>query len=424
MTQYQSLFLNVLAERGFIHQLTDAAGLDALLLEQVVPAYAGFDCTANSLHIGHLVPIMILRWMQKTGHKPIALMGGGTTKIGDPSGKDESRPPLSDEQITENMAGIKKVFKQFLKFGDGPTDAVMVNNADWLDGLGYVNFLRKYGRHFSINKMLTMDSVKLRLEREQELSFLEFNYMIMQAYDFVELNKRANVRLQIGGSDQWGNIVSGTELHRRLEAEKNQGKQNIYSHLFGLTTPLLMTASGAKMGKTAAGAVWLNLERLSAYDYYQFWRNTEDADVGRFLKLFTELPMDKIGELEALQGAEINEAKKILAFEATKLCHGEKAAQEAAETALKLFTQGVLGDAMPTVEVPASEFPLPAFQLVMKAGLAASGGDARRLIRGGGAKINDVKIEKEDQPINVAEFIDNSLKLSAGKKQHVRIVIK
>ena len=445
MTQYQSLFLNVLAERGFIHQVTDAAGLDALLLKQVVPAYIGFDCTANSLHVGSLVQIMILRWLQKTGHKPIVLMGGATTKIGDPSGKDESRPPLSDEQIAENMAGIQKVFKQFLKFGDGPTDAVMVNNNDWLGKINLLDFLRRYGRHFSVNKMLTMDSVNLRLERDQSLSFLEFTYMLMQAYDFVELAKNSGVRLQIGGSDQWGNIVMGTDLYRRLGYPEPyqvmpmaKGKteiiafpmpksaeevKNLDHPLLGLTTPLLTTSSGAKMGKTAAGAVWLNTERLSPYDYYQFWRNTEDADVGRFLKLFTELPMDKIAELEALQGAEINEAKKVLAFEATKLCHGEQAATDAAETALKLFTQGALGDAMPTVEIPAAELPIPAFQLVIKTGLAASGGEARRLIRGGGAKLNDIKIEKEDLSITVADFIEGALKLSAGKKQHVRVVL-
>jgi tyrosyl-tRNA synthetase len=453
MTQYQSLFLNVLAERGFIHQVTDAAGLDALLLKQVVPAYVGFDCTANSLHVGSLVQIMILRWLQKTGHKPIVLMGGATTKIGDPSGKDESRPPLSDAQIAENMAGIQKVFKQFLKFGDGKTDAVMVNNADWLEKESNLAFNAKYGRYFSVNRMLTMDSVKLRLDREQNLSYLEFSYMLYQAVDFVELNKSRNVRLQIGGSDQWGNIVSGIDLNRRVHPQlpsRNMltgkitidGKEQEYDRsqlvskfneallswesnfsVFGLTTPLLTTSSGAKMGKTAAGAVWLNAERLSPYDYYQFWRNTEDADVGRFLKLFTELPMDKIAELETLQGAEINEAKKVLAFEATKLCHGEQAAADAAETALKLFTQGALGDAMPSVEIPAAELPIPAFQLVIKAGLAASGGEARRLIRGGGAKLNDVKIEKEDLSITVADFVEGALKLSAGKKQHVRVVL-
>jgi tyrosyl-tRNA synthetase len=462
MTQYQSLFLNVLAERGFIHQVTDGAGLDALLLKQVVPAYIGFDCTANSLHVGSLVQIMILRWLQKTGHKPIVLMGGATTKIGDPSGKDESRPPLSDAQIAENMAGIQKVFTQFLKFGDGKTDAVMVNNADWLSKLNYIDFLRDYGRYFSVNRMLSMDSVKLRLQREQNLSFLEFNYMIMQAYDFVSLAKRSGVRLQIGGSDQWGNIVMGVDLNRKMKfserlsaheevhdsdevtydkhgyihaeggsldevysrLESTANKVNSDNPVFGLTTPLLTTSSGAKMGKTAAGAVWLNLERLSAYDYYQFWRNTEDADVGRFLKLFTELPMDTIGKLEALQGAGINEAKKVLAFEATKLCHGEKAAADAAETAIKLFTQGVLGDAMPTVEITAAELPIAAFQLFIKAGLATSGGEARRLIRGGGAKLNDAKIEKEDQSIAASDFSEAALKLSAGKKQHVRVVLK
>lgn len=438
MTQYQSLFLNVLQERGFIHQVTDAEGLDKLLLEQATPAYIGFDCTADSLHVGSLVQIMILRWLQKTGHKPIVLMGGATTKIGDPSGKDESRPQLFDEEIASNMAGIQKVFKQFIKFGDGKTNAKMVNNADWLEDRKYIDFLYSYGRFFSVNRMLSMDSVKLRLEREQNLSFLEFNYMIMQAYDFVELRNRHQVRLQIGGSDQWGNIIMGVELNRKvsnqrvpnkllgtkgfntLESEKHAAN----GELFGLTTPLLTTASGAKMGKTAAGAVWLNAERLSPYDYYQFWRNTEDADVGKFLRLFTELPMDEVAKLEALQGAEINKAKKILALEATKLCHGEKAATEAAETALKLFTQGALGDAMPTVEITAAELPIAAFQLLAKAGLATSGGEARRLVRGGGAKVNDIKIEKEDQPITTADFVDGELKLSSGKKNHVKLVLK
>lgn len=427
MTEYKSLFLHTLQERGYIHQLTNGDALDALLLEQVTPAYIGFDCTAASLHVGSLVQIMLLRWLQKCGHKPIVLMGGATTKIGDPTGKDEARPPLSDEQIAANMEGIRKVFAKFLKFGDGPTDAVMVNNNDWLSKLDYITLLRDYGRHFSINRMMTMDSVKLRLEREQEMSLLEFNYMIMQAYDFAHLYQSHGVRLQMGGSDQWGNIIGGIELHRRLMAAKNTGQQNVYDPVFGLTTPLMTTASGAKMGKTAAGAVWLNAEMLSAYDYYQFWRNTEDADVGRFLRLFTELPPDEIEGLESLKGAEINEAKKILAFEATKLCHGDAAANEASEAARKLFEQGTMGgDAMPTFEVLRGELEtgIPAYALFHRAGLAASGGEARRLIRGGGGKLNDNKIDKEDMPITAEHLVDDAIKLSAGKKQHVRVILK
>ena len=346
MTSYKSEFLHIIAERGFIHQCTDDSGLDALLAgDNPRTAYIGFDCTADSLHVGSLVPIMLLRWYQKCGHKPIVLMGGGTTRVGDPSGKDESRKILSDDDIAHHMAGIEGVFEKFMTFGDGPADAVMDNNADWLDTLKYISFLREYGRHFSVNRMLSFDSVKLRLEREQPLSFLEFNYMILQAFDFLELARRRDCVLQLGGSDQWGNIVNGVELGRRVDGLT----------LYGLTSPLITTASGEKMGKTASGAVWLNGDRLSPYEYYQFWRNTADADVARFLKLFTELPMDDIARLDALKDAEINEAKKILAVEATRLCHGEKAAEDAAETARATFEEGTQGAALPTIGIAKSE---------------------------------------------------------------------
>ena len=341
MSKYKSEFLNVLDERGFIHQLSDPERLDAIAAAGPISAYIGFDCTAPSLHAGSLVPIMMLYWFQQTGHKPITLMGGGTTKVGDPSGKDESRLLLTTEKINENMDGIKSVFSKFLKFGNGPTDAVMVNNADWLDKLKYINFLRDYGPHFTINRMMAFDSVKLRLEREQPLTFLEFNYMILQAYDFLELNRRNNCVLQMGGSDQWGNIINGIELGRRVDQ----------AALHALTSPLLTTSSGAKMGKTAGGAVWLNEDMLSPYDYWQYWRNTEDGDVGRFLRLFTTLPLDEIAKLAALGGAEINEAKKTLASEATKLLHGADAASAAAETAQKTFEQGDLAHGLPSVEI-------------------------------------------------------------------------
>src|SRR5450432_3474147 len=334
MSAYKSDFLNILAERGFIHQLSEPDALDARALTSPITAYIGFDCTAASLHIGSLLPIMMLYWLQQTGHKPIALTGGGTTRVGDPSGKDESRRILTDAMIGENLAGIRKVFANFLKFGTGPTDAVMANNADWLNSLNYIDFLRDVGRHFSVNRMLSFDSVKMRLERQQELSFLEFNYMILQAYDFVELNKRTGCVLQMGGSDQWGNIVSGIDLGRRMS--------NV--QLFALTSPLITTGSGAKMGKTAAGAVWLNADLVSPYDYWQYWRNTEDGDVSRFLKLFTVLPLDEIGRLSALHGAEMNEAKKVLATEATALVHGRAAAEEAAGTARKTFEEGTLAE--------------------------------------------------------------------------------
>ncbi|MBM3565690.1 MAG: tyrosine--tRNA ligase [Alphaproteobacteria bacterium] len=410
----KSDFLAAISRRGFVHQCTDMAALDSLAARGRVVAYIGFDCTAPSLHAGSLVSIMLLRHLQKTGHKPIVLMGGGTTKVGDPSGKDESRKLLTEAEIAANMDGIKRVFARFLSFGDGPTDAVMVNNADWLDRLGYIPFLRDYGRHFSVNRMLSFDSVKLRLEREQPLSFLEFNYMVLQAYDFVELARRHDCILQMGGSDQWGNIVNGAELGRRV----------LNRELFGLTTPLLASASGAKMGKTARGAVWLNAQMCGPYDYWQYWRNTEDADVGRFLRLFTEMPEAEIARLEKLGGAEINEAKKTLANAATALLHGEEAALEAALTARRTFEEGTSGDALPTVAVPraALDKGIPAFEMFQKAGLAASGGEARRLIRGGGARINDKAVESETRPVTLADMnADGAIKLSAGKKKHALI---
>ncbi len=414
MTQLRSDFLREITARAYLHQCTDLEGLDAEATKGPVTAYIGFDCTADSLHVGSLVPIMLLRWLQKTGHKPIVLIGGGTTKIGDPSGKDESRQLLSEEQIAHNTAGIKKTFEQFLTFGEGPNDALMVDNAAWLDELNYVAFLREYGRHFSVNQMLTFDSVRLRLEREHHLSFLEFNYMVLQAYDFLELSRRHNCLLQMGGSDQWGNIVSGVELGRRLDQKT----------LYGLTSPLITTSSGAKMGKTAEGAVWLNEERLSAYDYWQYWRNTEDADVGRFLRLFTELEEAEIKRLEQLKGAEINEAKKRLADEATKLCRGKAAAEAAAETARRTFEEGGLGEGLPTIEVSKDRLAkgIPAYEVLRQAGLAASNGEARRLIKGGGGRINDVAIQSETQTVGLADINpDGVIKLSAGKKRHALV---
>ena len=414
MSNARSAFLTVAAERGFIHQCTDFEALDARLAAGPVTAYVGYDCTADSLHIGNLMSIMLLRWFQKTGNKPIVLMGGGTTRIGDPSGRDESRQLLSDEQIAHNMAGIRQVFAKFLQFGERHTDAVMVNNADWLDELRYIPLLRDVGRHFSVNRMLTQDSVRLRLERDQPLSFLEFNYLILQAYDFVELARRVGCELQMGGSDQWGNIVSGVELGRRTDGRT----------LFGLTTPLVTTASGAKMGKSAQGAVWLNAERLPAYDYWQFWRNTEDADVGRFLRLFTELPLAEIAKLEKLRDAEINEAKKVLATEATALAHGREAAEAAAETAREVFESGGAGSDLPQVEVPRDALAggVPAFELFVRAGLATSNGEARRLIKGGGARVNDVAIKGETQPVSLADLDPQGLiKLSAGRKRHALV---
>ncbi|MCP1335691.1 tyrosine--tRNA ligase [Futiania mangrovi] len=411
MTAFRSDFLRALDARGFIQQQTDAEGLDALAAKGPIVAYIGFDCTAESLHAGSLVQIMMLRWLQQTGHKPIVLMGGGTTRIGDPSGRDESRQLLTDEQIARNMEGIKQVFAKFLTFGDGPTDAVMVNNADWLDGLNYISFLRDYGRHFSINRMMTFDSVRLRLDREQPLTFLEFNYMILQAYDFLELNRRRDCVLQMGGSDQWGNIVNGIELGRRCDG----------AHLFGLTTPLLTSASGAKMGKTASGAVWLNADMLSPYDYWQYWRNAADADVGRFLRLFTEMPLDEIARLEALEGAELNEAKKILATEVTAMAHGRAAAGQAAETARSTFEAGQTSEGLPTIEVPRAEVEagIGLLDAFVMAKLAASKGEVRRLVRGGGARVNDALVSDEAGLIGPADLdTEGRVKLSSGKKRH------
>ncbi len=416
MTAPRSDLLRVLQERGFIHQCTDMEALDEQASKGLITAYIGFDATADSLHIGSLVQIMMLRWLQKTGHKPIALMGGGTTKIGDPSGKDESRQLLTPQRIDDNIAGIRSAFENLLSFDDGPTGAIMANNADWLDKLEYIDFLRDVGPHFTINRMLTFDSVRLRLDREQPLTFLEFNYMILQAYDFLELGRRHDCTLQMGGSDQWGNIVNGVELGRRIDQRQ----------FFGLTTPLITTASGAKMGKTAAGAIWLNEARLSNYDYWQFWRNTEDGDVGRFLRLFTELPLEEIARLEALEGSEINDAKKILADEATRLCRGAAAAGEAAETARQTFEEGRSAEGLPTIEIPESELAagIPAYELLRRAGLAASNGEARRLIKGGGGRINDVQIKDEQQTVSLSERNpEGVIKLSAGKKRHVLLKV-
>jgi tyrosyl-tRNA synthetase len=402
MTQYSSDLLRLLGSRGYIHQITDPEGLDTLAAREVIPGYIGFDATAPSLHVGSLVQIMMLRRLQQAGHKPIVLMGGGTTKVGDPSGKDESRKLLDDAAIDANVASIRGIFEHFLTFGDGPTDAIMVNNDDWLSSLAYIPFLRDIGPHFTINRMLTFDSVKLRLEREQPLTFLEFNYMILQAYDFLELSRRSACRLQMGGSDQWGNIVNGIELTRRIDS----------TQVFGLTTPLITTADGGKMGKTAAGAVWLNAEQLKPYDYWQFWRNTQDGDVGRFLKLFTDLPLDEIARLESLGGAEINEAKKVLADAATAMAHGQAAAQEAAETARKTFEEGAAGEALPTLTVSSGDIGL--VDALVGLGLVASKGEARRLIAGGGARVDGEKVDDEMARINVAAQI----RVSAGKKKH------
>jgi tyrosyl-tRNA synthetase len=406
----KSEFLQEATERGFVFQCTDTEALDTVLRDGTVTAYIGFDCTADSLHVGSLVQIMILRLLQRHGHRPLVLMGGGTTRIGDPSGKDESRQLLTDEQIAANMAGIRRCFDPFLRFGDGPTDAIMANNDDWLSKLGYIPLLRDVGTHFTVNRMLSFDSVRIRLEREQPLTFLEFNYMILQSYDFRELNRRYGVTLQIGGSDQWGNIVCGMELTRRTDGHA----------VHGLTTPLITTASGTKMGKSAQGAVWLTADRLSPYDYWQFWRNTEDEDVGRFLRLFTDLPLPEIARLETLGMAEINEAKKLLATEATRLAHGTDAAAAAAETARRAFEHGEAADTLPGVDVPRGELEagIPAFRLFTIAGLAASNGEARRLIRGGGARINDVPVTDEGRAVTAADLHDNAIKLSAGRKQH------
>ena len=414
MTSYKSEFVKTLVSRDFLHQCTDLDSLDARAADGTITAYVGYDATADSLHIGHLVSIMMLHWFQKCGHRPIVLMGGGTTKVGDPSGKDETRKLLTNEQIDENIASIRKAFVNFLDFGDGASDALMVNNTEWLDKLEYIPFLRDVGRHFTINRMLTFDSVKMRLDREQPLTFLEFNYMILQAYDFVELARRHDCVLQMGGSDQWGNIVNGIDLGRRI-AERE---------LYGLTTPLITTASGAKMGKTADGAVWLSADRFSPYDYWQFWRNTEDADVGRFLKLFTDLPLDEITRLEALEGAEINEAKKILANAATRMLHGADAADDAAKTAEQTFEAGTTAEGLPTTEVPRAELEggIALFALLARAGLAGSNSEARRLIKGGGARVNDIAVQEETVEVDASAINDDGVvKLSAGKKRHALI---
>ena len=403
MTNYKSELLNTLDARGYIHQVTDAEALDVHASKQIVPGYIGFDATAPSLHVGSMVQIMMLRRLQQAGHKPIVLMGGGTTKVGDPSGKDESRRLLSSDDINANIASIRRVFERFLTFGDGPTDAVMVDNAQWLDALEYIPFLREVGKHFTINRMLAFDSVKLRLEREQPLTFLEFNYMILQAYDFLELSRRSNCRLQMGGSDQWGNIVNGIELARRIDQ----------TEVFGLTTPLITTADGGKMGKTMSGAVWLNEDSLPNYDYWQFWRNTQDADVGRFLRLFTDLPLNEIERLESLQGAEINTAKVVLANAATALCRGPEAAETAAETARKTFEEGAAGDDLPSLAVGSDGISL--IDALAGLGLVASRGEAKRLVKGGGARIDGVQILDEATHIAVGQA---AIRISAGKKLH------
>ena len=413
----KSDFLHILLERGFVHQCSDFPGLDEKALQGGLAAYIGFDCTAPSLHVGSLLPIMLLAWLQRTGGKPLPLMGGGTTRVGDPSGKDESRKLLSIEQINVNKDTIKKIFERFLKFGDAPNDALMLDNADWLADLNYIDFLRDVGRHFSVNRMLTMDSVKMRLDREHELSFIEFNYMCLQAYDFVEVNRRYGALLQMGGSDQWGNIVTGLDLGRRMGSPQ----------LYALTSPLLTTASGAKMGKTAAGAVWLNADMLSPYDYWQYWRNTEDADVIRFLKLFTFLPIDEITRLSRLQGAEINEAKKTLATEATALIHGREAAEKSEETARTTFELGALSLTLPTITLPSSEITagLGVLNAFVKAGLVTSTGEARRQIKSGGVRINDEVITDERRIITQKDFADAGVaKLSLGKKKHILLHLK
>jgi tyrosyl-tRNA synthetase len=412
MTTFKSDFLNILQERGFIHQCSDFEGLDALAAKGEATAYVGYDCTAPSLHIGNFLTMMLLYWLQQSGNQPITLMGGGTTMVGDPSGKDETRALRTIAEIEANKASIRGVFAKVLRYGDGKADAVMLDNAEWLTKLNWIEMLRDIGRHFSVNRMLTMDSVRLRLEREQEMSFIEFNYMVCQAYDFVELARRAGCRLQMGGSDQWGNIVNGVDLGRRMGTPQ----------LFALTTPLLTTASGDKMGKTAKGAVWLNADQFSPYDFWQYWRNTEDADVTKFLKLFTILPISEIDKLAALRGGEINEAKKVLATEATALLHGRDAANQAAETARQTFEEGAIADSLPTVEIPQSELAagLGVLAAFVKAGLVASNGEARRQIKGGGLRVNDVAVTDEKMALNAASLTgEGVVKLSLGKKRHV-----
>ena len=413
-TAFKSDFLRTLQARGYIHQITHPAELDAAAKSGVITAYIGFDATAPSLHVGSLIQIMMLRRLQQAGHKPIVLMGGGTTKVGDPTGKDEARKLLSDADIQSNIAGIKTVFEKFITFGDGPTDAIMVDNDEWLSKLGYIQFLRKFGVHFTVNRMLAFDSVKLRLEREQPMTFLEFNYMLMQATDFLELNRAHGCLLQMGGSDQWGNILNGVELIRRVDQKP----------AFGLTTPLLSTASGVKMGKTMAGAVWLNADMRSPYDYWQFWRNTEDADVGRFLRLFTDLPLDEIARLEALPGAAINDAKKALADAATTMLHGADAAATARAAAESAFEQGAISADLPTVEAPRADLEagMPLANLATLAGLTGSNGEARRLAQGGGLRLNDVAVNDGGQLVTLADLnTDGVLKLAAGKKKIVLV---
>ena len=412
MSAYKSEFLNILAERGFIHQISEPEALDALAKTGSIAGYIGFDCTAASLHIGSLLPIMMLYWMQQTGHRPIALMGGGTTRVGDPSGKDESRRILTDDQIAQNLVGIRAIFSKFLKFEGAGGNAVMANNADWLNTLNYIDFLRDVGRHFSVNRMLSFDSVKMRLDRQQELSFLEFNYMVLQAYDFVELYKREKCILQMGGSDQWGNIVNGIDLGRRM----------MNAQLFALTAPLITTSSGAKMGKTAAGAVWLNADMVSPYDYWQYWRNTEDGDVARFLKLFTVLPLDDIARLGALKGQEINEAKKVLANEATAMVHGRAAADAAADTARKTFEEGALAETLPTVTVPRAHIAagIKVQAAFVAAGLAKSNGEVNRAIGNSAIAVNDKRVTTNDHVLGEQDITpEGVIKLSLGKKRHV-----
>ncbi|AZN99412.1 tyrosine--tRNA ligase [Mesorhizobium sp. M9A.F.Ca.ET.002.03.1.2] len=414
MSAFKSDFLRVMSERGFIHQISDDAGLDQLFAKETVTAYVGYDATATSLHIGNLISATMLYWLQETGHRPIALMGGGTSMIGDPSFRDDQRKLLTPEAIATNIEGIKRIFGRILRFGDGPGDAIMVNNADWLMKLNYVEFLRDVGRHFSVNRMLTFDSVKLRLDREQSLSFLEFNYMILQGYDFVELSRRYGCRLQMGGSDQWGNIINGVDLGHRMGTPQ----------LYALTTPLLTTSSGAKMGKSATGAVWLNGDVFSPYDFWQYWRNTEDADVERFLKIFTRLPLDEIARLAALGGSEINEAKKILATETTAIVHGREAAEQAEETARKTFEEGALAETLPTVEVGKTDLEggVGILSLLVTAGLAASNGEARRHIQGGAVRLNDQSVSDDRRVVTLQDMSpENVIKLSLGKKKHVLV---
>lgn len=414
MSRFKSDFLRTLDERGFIHQISDESGLDELFAKETVTAYIGYDPTASSLHVGHLTQIMMLHWMQKTGHQPISLMGGGTGMVGDPSFKEEARKLMTIDMIEDNITSLKHVFANYLDYDRAENPALMINNADWLRGLNYLEFLRDVGRHFSVNRMLSFDSVKTRLDREQSLSFLEFNYMILQAYDYVELNQRTGCRLQMGGSDQWGNIINGIDLGHRMGTPQ----------LYALTSPLLTTSSGAKMGKSASGAVWLNKDLLPVYDFWQYWRNTEDADVVRFAKLFTTLPMDEIARIAALGGSEINEAKKILATEVTAILHGRTAAEEAAETARKTFEEGALAENLPSIEVPVSELEagLGVLSLIVRAGLAGSNGEARRHVQGGAVKINDQGVSDERQMIGTGEVTsDGVIKLSVGKKKHVLV---